>query len=69
MVWEKAERGEGFLLRRSRTPHEEQVELEDDDLEEDDDPWGTRLANLEKGQQTIQRNLEEVMLTIPEIVI
>ncbi|KAL8185628.1 UNVERIFIED_CONTAM: hypothetical protein K2H54_056203 [Gekko kuhli] len=52
-----------------RTLHEEQVELEDDDLEKDDDQWGTRLANLEKGQQVIQRNLEEVMLTIPEIVI
>ncbi|KAL8207298.1 UNVERIFIED_CONTAM: hypothetical protein K2H54_053339 [Gekko kuhli] len=55
--------------RRSRTPHEEQLELENDDLEEDVDPWGTHLENLEKGQQTIQGNLEEVMLTIPEIVI
>ncbi|KAL8185307.1 UNVERIFIED_CONTAM: hypothetical protein K2H54_045557 [Gekko kuhli] len=54
--------------RRSRIPHEEQVELEDDDFEEDDDQWGTCLENLEKGQQTIQRNLEEVMLTIPEIM-
>ncbi|KAL8221505.1 UNVERIFIED_CONTAM: hypothetical protein K2H54_068694 [Gekko kuhli] len=55
--------------RRSRTPHEEHVELEDDNLEEDDDLWGAHLENLEKGQQTIQRNLEEVMLTIPEIMI
>ncbi|KAL8172609.1 UNVERIFIED_CONTAM: hypothetical protein K2H54_002888 [Gekko kuhli] len=45
--------------RHSRTPHEEQVELEDDDLEDEDDQWGTRLANLEKGQQAIQQNLEE----------
>ncbi|KAL8221324.1 UNVERIFIED_CONTAM: hypothetical protein K2H54_065720 [Gekko kuhli] len=56
-------------LRRSRTPLEEQVELEDDDFEDEEDQWGTRLMNLEKGQQAIQRNLEEVILTIPEIVV
>ncbi|KAL8203393.1 UNVERIFIED_CONTAM: hypothetical protein K2H54_051170 [Gekko kuhli] len=60
---------EGMGETSSRTPHEEQVELEDDDLEDDDDQWGTCLANLEKGQQAIQRNLEEVMLTIPEIMV
>ncbi|KAL8190672.1 UNVERIFIED_CONTAM: hypothetical protein K2H54_058573 [Gekko kuhli] len=52
--------------RESRTPHEEQVELEDDDFEGEDDHWGTHLTNLEKGQQAIE---QKVMLTIPEIVV
>ncbi|KAL8221513.1 UNVERIFIED_CONTAM: hypothetical protein K2H54_068919 [Gekko kuhli] len=47
---------------------EEQVEL-DDDEEEDEEDWGPRLAALEKGQWKIQWNLEEVILTIPKMVV
>ncbi|KAL8178761.1 UNVERIFIED_CONTAM: hypothetical protein K2H54_056281 [Gekko kuhli] len=50
--------------RDPEAPGEEQVELEDNE----DEDWGPRLAALEKGQQKIQRNLEEVMLTILEIM-
>ncbi|KAL8220933.1 UNVERIFIED_CONTAM: hypothetical protein K2H54_056683 [Gekko kuhli] len=51
-------------------PVEEQVEIPDDEEEEDDkEDWGPHLAALEKGQRKIQQNLEEVMLTIPEVVI
>ncbi|KAL8220622.1 UNVERIFIED_CONTAM: hypothetical protein K2H54_050770 [Gekko kuhli] len=50
-------------------PAEEQVELEEDDYKDEDEDWGSSLAALEKSQQRIQRNLEQVMLTIPEIVV
>ncbi|KAL8219327.1 UNVERIFIED_CONTAM: hypothetical protein K2H54_019738, partial [Gekko kuhli] len=51
-------------------PVEEQVEIPDDEEEEDDkEDWGPHLAALEKDQRKIQQNLEEVMLTIPEVVI
>ncbi|KAL8221333.1 UNVERIFIED_CONTAM: hypothetical protein K2H54_066023 [Gekko kuhli] len=52
-----------------RTPPKEQVIVEDDNKEDEDDQWTNRLTNLERGQHNIQRNLEEVMLTIPKIVI
>ncbi|KAL8207235.1 UNVERIFIED_CONTAM: hypothetical protein K2H54_049644 [Gekko kuhli] len=54
--------------RDREAPVEEQVELEDDEYKDEED-WGPRLAALEKGQQKIQRNLEDVMLTIPEIIV
>ncbi|KAL8221586.1 UNVERIFIED_CONTAM: hypothetical protein K2H54_070321, partial [Gekko kuhli] len=58
-------------LRRggTRTPPKEQVIMEEDDGKEEEDLWVTRLANLERGQHNTQQNLEEVMLTIPEIMI
>ncbi|KAL8221552.1 UNVERIFIED_CONTAM: hypothetical protein K2H54_069745 [Gekko kuhli] len=56
-------------LRDPEAPVEEQVELEDNDYEDEDEDWGPCLAALEKGQQKIQQNWEEVMLTILEIVV
>ncbi|KAL8199248.1 UNVERIFIED_CONTAM: hypothetical protein K2H54_038513 [Gekko kuhli] len=63
-VWMEPRQGGG-----TRTPPEEQMIVEEDNREEEEDLWATHLANLERGQHNIQRNLEEVMLTIPEIVI
>ncbi|KAL8177455.1 UNVERIFIED_CONTAM: hypothetical protein K2H54_006891, partial [Gekko kuhli] len=37
--------------------------------EDEDDDFGTWLEALERGQQRMQRNIEEVVLTIPNLVI
>ncbi|KAL8190347.1 UNVERIFIED_CONTAM: hypothetical protein K2H54_048894 [Gekko kuhli] len=43
-----------------RTPPAKQVIVEDDNEEDEDDQWTNRLANLERDQDNILRNLEEV---------
>ncbi|KAL8221286.1 UNVERIFIED_CONTAM: hypothetical protein K2H54_063604 [Gekko kuhli] len=63
-VWMEPRQGEG-----PQTPPEEQVIMDEDEKGEEEDPWTARLANLERDQYNIQRNLEEAILTIPEIVV
>ncbi|KAL8219285.1 UNVERIFIED_CONTAM: hypothetical protein K2H54_017524 [Gekko kuhli] len=63
-VWREPLQGEG-----NQTPPEEEVSVGRDDRGDEEDPWTARLMNLERGQYKIQRDLEEMILTIPEIVI
>ncbi|KAL8220844.1 UNVERIFIED_CONTAM: hypothetical protein K2H54_055513, partial [Gekko kuhli] len=62
-VWREPLQGEG-----NRTPPEKEVSVGEDDGADEEDPWMACLTNLERGQYKIQRDQEEAILTIPEIV-
>ncbi|KAL8195855.1 UNVERIFIED_CONTAM: hypothetical protein K2H54_000973 [Gekko kuhli] len=51
----------------SRTQEQSGHHLEED--EDEDDNLGARLEALERGQQWLQRDIKEVVLTIPDLVI